>query len=67
MTADEAKARKGVWVPRTPAGTVCRWLASKTEAQAWKKLLGDAAHMPYRGIEGLKKRGYTVDFWEDVQ
>lgn len=49
------------YVPVTPGGTPCAWLASATEAEAWKKLLEDAAHMPYRGIEGFKKRGYTVE------
>jgi hypothetical protein len=52
-----------VWIPQTPAGTDCDWLMSDTEAEAWKKLLKDAAHMPYRGIEGFKQRGYTVNEW----
>ena len=49
------------YVPVTPGGTPCTWLASTTEAEAWAKLLKDAAHMPYVGIEGFKKRGYTVE------
>ena len=48
------------YVPVTPAGTPCSWLASPTEKEAWKKLLKEAAHMPYNGIEGFKKLGYTV-------
>lgn len=50
----------GQYVPVTPAGTPCTWLAAKTEQEAWRKLLRDAAHMPYRGVEGFKQRGYTI-------
>jgi hypothetical protein len=53
-----------VYIPRTLGGTDCDWLESKTEAEAWAKLLKDAAHMPYRGVEGFKHRGYTVNKWE---
>jgi hypothetical protein len=56
-------ATKTVWIPQTPAGTDCDWLMSGTEAEAWKKLLKDAAHMPYSGIEDFKRRGYTVNEW----
>jgi hypothetical protein len=52
-----------VWIPQTPAGTNCEWLMSDTEAEAWKRLLKDAAHMPYRGIGGFKRRGYAVIEW----
>lgn len=48
------------YVPVTPAGTVLGWLMQKTEAAAWEALLQDAQHMPYRGVEGFKERGYTV-------
>lgn len=48
------------FVPYTPGGAACDWLASDTEEKAWKKLLKDAAHMPYKGVEGFKKRGDTV-------
>lgn len=48
------------FVPVTPAGTPCVWLASDTEGRAWEKLLKDASHMPYNGIAGFKARGYTV-------
>ena len=53
-----------MFVPITPGGTACVWLKSKTEAEAWAKLLKDAAHMPYKGIEGFKARGYTVEEWK---
>jgi hypothetical protein len=49
------------YIPVTPAGTLCDWLASKTEDEAWAKLLKDAVHMPYKGIDGFKKRGYMVE------
>lgn len=50
-----------VYVPVTPGGTVIHWLQSESEAQAWEKLLVDAAHMPYRGISAFKARGYHVE------
>jgi len=49
------------WVPVTPGGTVCTWLESNTEDEAWKKLLKDAAHMPYDGKQGFINRGYIVE------
>ena len=52
---------KAGYVPVTPGGTYCFWLASKTEAEAWKKLLKDASHMPYKGKEDFIKRGYTIE------
>ena len=57
------KAAKGFYVPATPAGTPLPHLKARTEEQAWSNLLRDAAHMPYRGVEGFKKRGYTVEHW----
>lgn len=52
------------YIPVTPAGTPLVELGAKTEAQAWAKLLKDAAHMPYKTIENFKKRGYTVEKWK---
>jgi hypothetical protein len=52
------------YVPVTPGGTACVWLAAKTEAKAWENLLKDAAHMPYKTVENFKKRGYTVEKWK---
>lgn len=49
------------YVPVTPGGAVCIWLKAKTEEQAWKNLLNDAAHMPYKTVAGFKQRGYTVE------
>lgn len=49
------------FVPVTPAGTMLFHLESKTEDEAWKKLLKDAAHMPYVTKENFIKRGYTVE------
>ena len=53
--------RKKKYVPVTPAGSYLMHLESKSETGAWKKLLKDAAHMPYGTIENFKKRGYTVE------
>jgi hypothetical protein len=49
------------FVPITPGGTVLMHLESKTEDEAWKKLLKDAAHMPYKTKENFQRRGYTVE------
>jgi hypothetical protein len=49
------------YVPVTPGGTYCFWMASKTEDQAWARLLIDAAHMPYKGKAGFQRIGYTVE------
>ena len=53
------------FVPCTPAGTPLTFLEAATEAKAWANLLRDAVHMPYNGIEGFKKRGYTVENWSE--
>lgn len=52
---------KANYIPVTPGGTLCTWLASKTEDGAWKNLLEDAKHMPYGTKENFIKRGYTVE------
>lgn len=57
--------------PVTPAGTICDWLESDTEQEAIKKLLEDAAHMPYEGWDipgkyGFKARGYTIEEMEQI-
>jgi hypothetical protein len=48
------------FMPITPGGTVCTWLESDTEDEAWEKLLVDASHMPYDGKQGFIERGYEV-------
>lgn len=53
--------KTGQFIPITPGGTPCTWLASNTEQEAIDALLVDAAHMPYDGWEGFKKRGYTIE------
>lgn len=55
---------KGKYIPVTPGGTPCTWLASNTEKKAIQKLLKDAAYMPYQGWEGFKERGYTIEKWD---
>lgn len=52
------------YIPITPGGTPCTWLASETEDAAWKRLLIDAAHMPYKTKENFVKRGYTVELMD---
>lgn len=52
------------YVPYTPAGSACNWLAAETEQEAWKNLMADAAHMPYKTQADFEKRGYTVQKWE---
>lgn len=54
------------FVPVTPAGTPCFWLASKTKDEAIKKLLKDAAHMPYKTWNNFEKRGYSIEEFERV-
>lgn len=48
------------YVPCTPGGTLLFHLESKSEDEAWKKLLKDAAHMPYKTKENFIQRGYEV-------
>ncbi len=52
------------YVPCTPAGTPCTWIADITEEKAWANLMLDASHMPYTGIDAFKARGYTVEEWD---
>ena len=54
------------YIPVTPGGTVLSWLAQDTEEAAWKALMQDAAHMPYRNQAGFEKRGYTVEKFVEV-
>lgn len=56
-----AHPRRPSYVPVTPAGTPCLWLASRTEQEAIKRLLIDASHMPYRTWENFQRRGYTIE------
>ena len=51
------------YAPVTPAGALLYELESSTEAGAWQNLLRETtrAQMPYKDLEALKARGYTVD------
>ena len=60
-------SKQSSYFPETPAGTVLMHLKSKTEEEAWKKLLKDAAHMPYKTKENFIKRGYKVLRWEEAK
>ena len=53
--------KAGQFIPITPGGTPCIWLASDTEQEAIDALLIDAAHMPYKTWDKFKKRGYTIE------
>lgn len=48
------------YIPCTPAGTLVVGLAADTREEAIRRLLIDAAHMPYNGWKGFKRRGYTI-------
>lgn len=54
-----------IYIPVTPGGTPCMWLACETEQDAWDALMEDAAHMPYKNKEGFVARGYTVECWNE--
>lgn len=54
--------KKACWyVPETPGGTVLMHLKSRTEKTAWRNLMKDAAHMPYRTQQDFYNRGYRVN------
>ena len=45
----------------TPAGTLVVGLAADTRDEAIRRLLHDAAHMPYGTWENFQRRGYTIE------
>lgn len=55
---------KNWFIPVTPGGTVVFELKAENEKKAWNKLLKDAAHMPYKGVQGFKDRGYKVELFK---
>jgi len=52
------------YIPETPGGTILFHLTSDTEDEAWRKLMVDAAHMPYVTREDFIERGYRVEGYE---
>lgn len=64
LTNAELSTDMKKFVPVTPGGTPCTWLAADTKEQAIKNLLEDAAHMPYKTWENFQKRGYTIEEFE---
>jgi hypothetical protein len=54
------------FIPVTPAGTLLVGLAADTEAEAVRRLLKDAAHMPYRTWENFQKRGYVIEEHDEI-
>lgn len=55
------------FIPVTPAGTFVVGLAADTREEAIRRLLIDAAHMPYNGWKGFRKRGYTIEEVPQIQ
>lgn len=55
------------FIPCTPAGTLVIGLAADTREEAIRRLLIDAAHMPYKGWKGFKKRGYTIENVPEIE
>lgn len=49
------------FIPCTPAGTLVVGLAADTREEAIRRLLKDAAHMPYGTWENFQLRGYTIE------
>ncbi len=56
---------KKTYVPSTPAGTLLFHLESKTRKEAIKKVMREAAHMPYKTWADFEKRGYVIEEMED--
>jgi hypothetical protein len=54
------------FVPVTPAGSILYGLAADTFEEAKRRLLKDAAHMPYVGWKAFKARGYTIENYPTV-
>lgn len=53
--------KKACWyVPETPGGTVLMHLKARKEKTAWRNLMTEAAHMPYRTQQDFQNRGYKV-------
>ncbi|MDE2098476.1 MAG: hypothetical protein KGL39_14580 [Patescibacteria group bacterium] len=53
------------FIPVTPGGTPIVDLAAPTRDEAIRRLLIDAAHMPYGTWKNFEKRGYTIEEWPD--
>lgn len=48
------------WVPFTPGGSMCAHLAAPTREEAIRRLLIEAAHMPYGTWANFERRGYEI-------
>jgi hypothetical protein len=53
------------YYPVTPAGTLVDWLGGNTKKEAIRRLLIDAAHMPYNGWKEFHNRGYRIKVVEE--
>lgn len=54
------------FIPFTPGGTAVIGLAADTREEAIRRLLIDAAHMPYGTWENFEKRGYAIEEFPDI-
>lgn len=68
-TTPKTKGKNYWYIPCTPAGTLLIYgaaalmgkpLASKFKEEAIRRLLRDAAHMPYKNWKEFQERGYTI-------
>ncbi len=48
------------YIPMTPGGSPLTHLKSRSEDEAWAKLMKEAAHMPYKNKAEFQARGYWV-------
>ena len=55
------------FIPVTPGGTLVVGLAADTYHEAKKRLMHDAAHMPYPNWKAFKKRGYVIEEWSEIE
>lgn len=55
------------YIPVTPGGTMLVGLAASTEQEAIRRLMKDAAHMPYGTWANFQRRGYTIEKCEGIE
>lgn len=54
------------FIPETPGGSILAHLVSKTEDEAWNKLMAEAAHLPLKDKNDFIRRGYRVVDWDEA-
>lgn len=50
-----------LYVPVTPTGRACHWLAANSEHEAWSALMKDVVHKPYKTQDECIKGGYRIE------